>query len=143
MKVRISRVDPALPLPAYHTAGAVAFDIYSREDAVVPPHECMLVPTNLVIEVPEGYALIVAPRSGLFKKGLTGRNGIGVIDQDYHGPDDEVRLVLYNFTDAPVPVTRGDRLAQGFIVPIEKAEWEEVPRGARKSDSRGGFGSTG
>lgn len=143
MNVHISRVDPSLPLPEYHTPGAVAFDIYTREDATIPPHEYRLLPSNLVIAVPAGYALILAARSGLAKKGLTLPNGIGVIDQDYHGPDDEIGILVYNFTSETVVVKRGDRLTQGLIVPVAKAEWEEVPRDTIKEASRGGFGSTG
>ena len=141
MKVRISRIDPSLPLPEYRTPGAVAFDFYTRTDATIAPHECKLLPANFIIQVPEGYALVIAARSGLFKKGLALRNGIGVIDQDYHGPKDEIGILLYNFTETPVEVRRGDRVAQGLIVPIAKAEWEEVAQ--IKEDSRGGFGSTG
>ena len=141
MNIKIVRVDRELPLPEYKTEGAVAFDLYTREDAMIAPHECKLLPTNFIIQVPEGHALILAARSGLFKKNLTMRNGIGVIDQDYHGPRDELHLVIYNFSDAPVAVKRGDRLAQGLIVPIARVEWEEVAQ--IKESSRGGFGSTG
>ena len=141
MKLRLVRIDKTLPLPEYQTPGSVAFDLYTRIDAVILPREKMVLPTNFVIEVPAGYALILAARSGLFKKGLVMRNGIGVIDQDYHGPDDEIHLVIYNFTDAPVEVKRGDRLAQALIVPTLKAEFEEVE--SIKEESRGGFGSTG
>ena len=142
MKVRMTRVDKELPLPAYHTPGAVAFDLYPRISAVIPPRETALLPANFIIEVPEGYALILANRSGTGKKkGLTMANGIGVVDQDYHGPQDEIHLLVRNFTDQPVTVERGERIAQGFIVPVERAEFEELAE--MKKDSRGGFGSTG
>ncbi len=68
-------------------------------------------------------------------------NAIGVIDQDYHGASDEIHLFVYNFTDEPVEVKRGDRLAQALIIPIQKVEFEEVKK--IKDESRGGFGSTG
>ena len=141
MKLKIVRVDPTLPLPEYHTAGAVAFDFYTRVDATIAPHATMLFPSNFIIEVPPGYFLMIAARSSTHKKGLIPANGVGVIDQDYHGPQDEIRLVLHNFTDQPVTVQKGDRLAQGIIIPIVKPEWEEVT--AIKEESRGGFGSTG
>ena len=60
---------------------------------------------------------------------------------DYHGPKDEIGLQVYNFTEQPVMIERGERLMQGLIVPIVRAEWEEV--GQIKDSSRGGFGSTG
>ena len=141
MKIKIVRIDKSLPLPEYHTEGAVAFDLYSRTDAAIPAKTSALLPSNFIIKVPEGHALILAARSSLGKKkGLVFRNGIGVIDQDYHGPKDEVCLLVHNFTDEPVAVERGERLGQGIIVPIIKAEWEEVDE--IKKESRGGFGST-
>ena len=141
MKVRITRVDKTLPLPEYHTEGAVAFDLYSRVDDTLAPKERKLVPANFVIEVPKGHVLLIAARSSTPKKGLMLANSVGIIDQDFHGPEDEFRLWLYNVTDAPVEVKRGDRIAQALIVPIVKAEFEEVEK--IKDESRGGFGTTG
>jgi len=141
MKIRISRVDKSLPLPEYHTSGSVAFDLYSRVDCSLAPGEVRSLPANLIIEVPAGYFLLVASRSSTPKKGINMANGIGVIDQDYHGPDDEIGILVRNFTDKPVEIKKGDRIAQGLILPIEKAEWNEVEE--LKKISRGGFGSTG
>lgn len=141
MKVKIVRVDATLPLPEYQTSGAVAFDMYTREDAVIAPKSLSALPSNLIIAVPEGYFLLIASRSSAPKKGLMTPHGIGVIDQDYHGPNDEIKIQMYNYTDQPVEIKRGDRIAQGLILPIMKAEWEEVS--VIKEESRGGFGSTG
>ena len=141
MKLRLVRIDKTLPLPEYQTQGAVAFDLYTRVDATILPREKATLPSNLIVEVPEGYFLMIAARSSLPKRGLMLSNGIGVLDQDYHGPKDEVGILVYNFTDAPVEVRRGDRLAQALIVPTLKAEFEEVE--SIKEESRGGFGSTG
>lgn len=141
MKVKIVRIDKALPLPDYHTEGAVAFDLYSRIDQTIEPNQTILLPSNLIIEVPKGHALILAARSSLTKKGLRLSNSIGVIDQDYHGPTDEIGILVYNFSANSVMVTKGDRIAQGLIVPISRPEWEEVD--SIKEESRGGFGSTG
>lgn len=141
MKVQITRVDKTLPLPEYQTKGAVAFDMYSREDATIAPHELKLLPSNLIVKVPEGYALLIKPRSSLSKKkGLVLRSS-QLIDRDYHGPEDEIGIMVYNFTDAPSEVKRGERIAQGFFVAIGNAEWGEVDSIAK--ESRGGFGSTG
>ena len=142
MKVRIVRIEKDLPLPEYKTEGAVAFDIYTRESRTIAPDELVLLPTNLIVEVPPGHALIMSARSSLGrKKGLIMVNGIGVVDQDFHGAEDEMRLLVKNFTAAPVSVERGERLAQGWIMPVAKAEWDEVE--VIKEESRGGFGSTG
>lgn len=141
MKVKIKRLDKSLPLPDYHTKGAVAFDIYSRVDEIIQPHDRKIVPSNLIIEVPKGYVLVLAARSSLSKKGLRLSNGIGIIDQDYHGPQDEIGILLNNFTDQSVEVKKGERIAQGFIIPVEKADWEEIENITHVS--RGGYGSTG
>ncbi|MBF8280867.1 MAG: dUTP pyrophosphatase [Candidatus Magasanikbacteria bacterium] len=142
MIVRIKRLDQTLPLPEYHTDGAAAFDLYSREDTVIAPREIKLLPSNLIIEVPAGHFLMIAPRSSTAKKkSLIIPNSPGVIDADYHGPDDEIHIQVYNFSDAPVEVKRGERIAQGIIMPIVRAEWEEVSE--INAPNRGGFGSTG
>jgi len=141
MKVRITRVDKSLPLPVYETAGAVGFDIVCREDTAIPPKSVGKIPGNAVVKVPEGYALVVALRSSTpKKKSLLCPHGIGVIDNDYCGPDDELMVQVYNFSDAPVTVARGEKIAQGIFVKIDKAEWEELDSISEKS--RGGFGST-
>jgi dUTP pyrophosphatase len=141
MKVRIKRIDNNLPLPIYETAGSVGFDIAARENISVAPKEIGMVPSNLIVEVPKGYMLVVASRSSTpGKKGLTPPHGFGIIDHDYCGPKDEIKVLVYNFTDKPVEIGRGDKIAQGVFVRIDKFEWEEV--GEISSESRGGFGST-
>ncbi len=142
MKVKIKRIDPSLPLPAYQTTGAVAFDLYSRQDMTIAPKTIALVPTNIIVEIPKGYMLAVAPRSSTPKKrGLLIPNGVGIIDQDYHGEKDEIMLQVYNFTDQETTITKGERVGQAAFVRVDQAEWEEVSE--MKETSRGGFGSTG
>jgi dUTP pyrophosphatase len=142
MKIKIVRIEKDLPLPEYKTEGAVAFDLYTRDAATIAPKDSALLRTNLIVEVPEGHALVLAARSSLGpKRGLIMRNAIGIIDRDYHGPEDEIKLFVYNFTSEPVSIERGERLAQGLILPVARAEWEEVSE--MKEESRGGFGSTG
>lgn len=141
MRVRITRLDPTIPLPEHKTAGAVAFDIAPRVNTVVASGATVRIPTGLIIKTPPGYALIIVSRSSTpERKGLLLPNGIGILDQDYCGPTDELHLLVYNFTEAPVTVKKGERIAQGLFVPIERAEWDEGPAAAT---SRGGFGSTG
>lgn len=142
MRVQIQRVDTTLPLPTYQSAGAVGFDCVTRVTTVIPPGEIALVPANVIIKIPLGYALLIAARSSLpRKKGLTLPHGIGVIDQDYHGPQDELLIQVQNTTNAPVTVERGERIAQGLFVRVDRAEWEEVD--SHGAQTRGGFGSTG
>jgi dUTP pyrophosphatase len=142
VNVSLKRIDPTLPLPQYHSSGAAAFDVVTRETTVIAPHALGLVPGNIIVRVPEGYALLILPRSSLpRKKGLIFPHSLGLIDQDYHGPEDEIFVQVQNITDQPVTVERGERIAQGLFVKIDRAEFTED--GNLAEESRGGFGSTG
>jgi len=142
VNVRIVRLDPAVPLPSYQTAGSAGFDLASSADLTIGPGEIALVPTGLVFAVPPGHFLGIFARSSTpLKRGLTVANGVGVLDSDYSGPTDELKIQLMNVTDAPVAIARGDRLAQGVILPFVRAEFEEAA--AASGPDRGGFGSTG
>ena len=142
MKLIVSRIDKSLPIPCYETAGAAAFDICARVETVVAPHELGFVPGNLVVQVPEGHVLLLASRSSTpKKKGLLTPHGLGVIDRDYSGPEDELIVQVWNFTDVPITVARGERIAQALVVPAPRLELVEIE--AVDGASRGGFGSTG
>lgn len=142
MQVKIKRLDKELPLPAYQTAGSAGFDIYARENTSIAPKAIALVPSNLIVATPPGYMLVVASRSSTPKrKGLMVANGIGIVDSDYSGPEDEVKILVYNFTENEVVVEKGERIAQGLFVKVEQGQWEEVDEMSAKT--RGGFGSTG
>ncbi|HVW66786.1 MAG TPA: dUTP diphosphatase [Candidatus Peribacteraceae bacterium] len=142
MRVSVQRIDPTLPLPQYESAGAVGFDLVTRETTVIEPGKIALVPGNVIVKVPEGYALLLLPRSSLpRKKGLVCPHSLGVIDEDYHGEKDELMVQVQNITSEPVTVERGERIAQGLFVRVDRAEWEEVA--SHGKESRGGFGSTG
>ena len=82
--------------------------------------------------------------SGTGKKGLLIPHGLGVIDQDYCGPSDEILIQVFNFTNQEVIVERGDRIAQGIFVKVENAKsgvnWQEIDQ--INHQTRGGFGST-
>ncbi len=140
MQVRISRIDKELPLPRYETGGAAAFDLVTRETVTVASHSFALLPVNVIVKIPDGYALLLTSRSSAArKKGLI--VPLGIIDQDYCGPEDELKLQVVNFTDAPVSVERGERIGQAIFVAIGRAEWDELDR--MDGASRGGFGTTG
>ena len=108
----------------------------------VAPGQIALVRTGLVIEVPTGHFLGIFARSSTpLKRGLMIANGVGVIDPDYSGPNDEVMVQVLNFTAAEVMITRGDRLAQAMVLPAPRVTWEEVSE--IRQATRGGFGATG
>jgi len=142
MNIQITRIDKTLPLPEYKTDGAVCFDLLARETTQIAPGAVTLIPCNIIVKVPEGYMFILANRSSTaIKKGLIMGNGIGIIDQDYCGPADEVKYQAVNITKETVIVERGERVVQGCFMPVTKVTFEEVEK---ISDiSRGGFGSTG
>ena len=141
MKVRIKRVDNSLSLPVHETKGSVGFDLICREEKIVSPTTAELIPVNIIVETPEKYMLMLAPRGSMFrKKGLIVPNSIGVIDQDYCGDGDEIMMQVYNVTNEPVTVFRGEKLGQGIFVRIDQVEWEETNESM--GGDRGGFGST-
>jgi len=142
MQAKIVRLDKSVELPKYHTGESAGFDIASAEQKIIKPREVALIGTGLVIQAPAGHFLLLAARSSLpLKKGLTVSNGIGVVDRDYCGPTDEVKISVYNFTDHDVVVEKGERLAQGLFLPVDQVEWHETEN--IKEESRGGFGSSG
>jgi dUTP pyrophosphatase len=142
MRLKIRRLDATVPLPAYGTDESAGFDLAAAHDATVPPGGVALIGTGLVIEVPTGHFLGIFARSSTpLKRGLLVANGVGVIDPDYSGPEDEVRIQVLNFTAGPVKVARGDRLAQGIVLPAPRVAWDEVDH--IRQVARGGFGATG
>ena len=141
MNVNIKRIDKTLPLPKYETAGSVGFDLICRESAQIAPQSIVLIPANVIVETPPGYMLMVCLRSSTPRKfGLMMAQGVGIVDNDYCGEEDELKIQVYNFTNEIVNVERGGRIAQGVFVRVDTPEWNEVEQ--MSNTSRGGFGST-
>lgn len=142
LRVLIKRLDKGLELPEYAYPGDAGCDLRSAIDCRLKPGERVLVPTGIAIAVPEGYAGLVVPRSGLaVKYGISVVNGPGLIDSHYRG---EIKVVLINQDQLrDFVIERGDRVAQLVITAVpsvtfsEVDELEETPRGAN------GFGSSG
>src|ERR1041385_1396963 len=142
MRLKIRRLDSTVSLPTYATEEAAGFDLAASQDMTLAPGQIALVPTGLVIEVPTGHFLAIFARSSTpLKRGLLVANGVGVIDPDYCGPKDEVLVQVLNISGAEVQVKRGDRLAQGIILPAPRVSWQEVSD--LREVTRGGFGATG
>ena len=140
--IQIKKLDPSIQIPEYQTQGSVGFDLAASQDVTINPGEIQLIPTGLVVKVPVGLMLMLVSRSSTpRKKGLTKPHSIGIIDQDYCGETDELKIQVYNFTNQPVKIQKGDRIAQGIFVPVVKAQFVEVD--SHNQESRGGFGSTG
>lgn len=145
MKIRLRRLAHArdLPLPAPASPGSSGVDLRAalEQELVIRPGERALVPTGLVLELPEGFEGQVRPRSGLaLEHGVTLANPPGTIDSDYRG---EVKVILIHLGDAPVTVHRGDRIAQLVVARVEPVEWVEAEDLAASHRGEGGFGSSG
>ncbi|MBU2612898.1 dUTP diphosphatase [Patescibacteria group bacterium] len=141
MNVRVTKTRTGAVIPSYATSGSAAFDLTSAEEIVIPPQGQGLVPIGLVFAVPEGHVLHIFARSSTFGKlGLMLSNGVGVIDADYRGPEDEIRVMMFNPGQAPVTIPAGTRVAQAIIYPFPHVDFEEGPA---DDVSRGGIGSTG
>lgn len=141
MKVKIKRIDSTLPLPRYETHGSVGFDLVCRETCTIAGKSLALIPSNVIIETPPGYMLLLTLRSSTpRKKGLLKPHGVGIIDQDYCGPEDEIKIQVFNFTEESVTVKRGEKIGQGIFVRVDQVQWDETD--CMKNSTRGGFGST-
>ncbi len=140
MLVGIHRLRTHVDLPAYATPGSIGFDLRTAEEATIAPGAIALVGTGLVIATPPGWGLLVCLRSSTPQRfGVIQPHGVGMIDQDYRGSDDEIRLQLMNYTAAEITIPAGSRVAQGVFVPVQQATWEDWDP---LDTSRGGFGST-
>ncbi|HEX3441301.1 MAG TPA: dUTP diphosphatase [Pseudolabrys sp.] len=146
-EVRVLRLPHGrdLPLPAYQTALAAGMDLMAAvpDDAplTISSGARALVPTGIVIALPEGTEAQVRPRSGLAARhGVTVLNAPGTIDADYRG---EVQVLLVNLGSEPVTVTRGMRIAQLIIAQVARVSLYEVTSIDETTRGSGGFGSTG
>jgi dUTP pyrophosphatase len=134
-----------LELPAYQSAGAAGFDIRAAVAADKPvtlaAGERALIPSGFSIAVPDGFELQVRPRSGLaMRHGVTVLNAPGTVDSDYRG---EVMVLLVNLGGEPFRIERGERIAQGILAPVARAELVEAETLPDTMRGTGGFGSTG
>ncbi|BET36051.1 dUTP diphosphatase [Wolbachia pipientis] len=147
IKVEIKKLShgESLPLPCYATMQSAGMDLYTalNDSAVLNPLERLLVPTGIVIAIPNGFEGQIRPRSGLAAKhGITVLNSPGTIDSDYRG---EVKVCLINLSNQPYEIKRGDRIAQILITPVPEIIWNNIEEFYAKETARneGGFGSSG
>jgi len=141
MKIPLLKLDVDLPTPSHSHPGDAGTDLYSRIDTVLASGERQLVPTGIAVAVPDGYAGLVVPRSGLAARhGIGVVNAPGLLDSGYRG---EINVILVNHGEEPFKINRGDRIAQLVVTPIVVQEFvvvDELPDSVR---GEGGFGSTG
>lgn len=132
-----------IQLPEYATEGSAGMDIRAAvsEQVIIEPGKIELIPTNLQVEIPEGFELQVRPRSGLaINNGIGILNSPGTIDSDYRG---EIKIILINLGKEPFIVKRGDRIAQLVLSKYYRAEIEIADELTESKRNSGGFGHTG
>jgi dUTP pyrophosphatase len=137
--VRRLRSEAVLPSQAYE--GDAGLDLAACEGATLGPGERAVVGTGIAVEIPDGYAGFVQPRSGLAARhGIGVVNSPGLIDSGYRG---EIRVVLLN-TDAreTFVVEQGMRIAQLVIVPVASVRLVEADELATSERGTRGFGSS-
>lgn len=130
-------------LPSYETIQSAGMDLRANNEnpIILAPMKRVLIPTGLYIQLPVGYEAQVRPRSGLaLKKGITVLNAPGTVDADYRG---EIGVILFNASDEPCVINRGERIAQMVIAKHERAEFELVESLDDSERGQGGFGHTG
>lgn len=142
MEIRFARLNDNATIPTRAHEGDAGMDLCASEAARIGPGQRVGVGTGLAVEIPEGWAGMVLPRSGLaLKNGIALVNSPGLIDPGYRG---EIRVLLLN-TDATAEfkVSVGDRIAQLVLTPFSTAK--PVEAGGLEASARdsGGFGSTG
>lgn len=165
MELKCFRMHENVELPKIQTEQSACFDLsynnagktqyvgynelnkqfkrnFSDATIYIGPHERVLVPTGLILDIPEGHSVRLHPRSGLsLKNGIVLANSEAVIDADYV---EEVYILVYNNSNVGIKFSNGDRLAQGELVKVESYNIEETKtRPKEKTDRKGGLGSTG
>lgn len=142
MELPVAKLEDGAVLPSRAHEGDAGLDLHACEAAHIGPGERWSVGTGIAVEIPDGHAGLVLPRSGLAKKhGIALVNAPGLIDSGYRG---EVRVLLLNTDPAETfRVEPGDRIAQLVIVPIALAAPVEVQALADSARGAGGFGSSG
>ena len=141
--IRVKKLRENATLPTYCSQWAAGEDLYACLEApvTIEPHQTVMVPTGLALEVPVGCAGLIYARSSMgAKRGLAPANKVGVIDSDYRG---EVMVALHNHSTVPQTVEHGERVAQLLITPVLTPAYEEASELSDTVRGVGGFGSTG
>ena len=169
LEVKYKIMGMGIKQPKFATDGSSCFDLYAAEDAVIEPSQTVAVGLGVAFEPPEGYGIMIYPRSGISSKvPLRFANGVGVIDNDYRG---EVKVLLENvrpekqkiykvpayqlvdgttvedynkyYPEGTIKVRKGDRIAQGMVVQTFKTNLSKSKELSETKRGKGGFGSTG
>ena len=143
IKVLIKKLNPKAELPKYKTEGSSGMDLMAliEKPIKIKPQSSVLISTGLSIAIPEDTEVQIRPRSGLAaKSSISVLNTPGTIDSDYRG---DIKIILFNHEKEEFIVNNMDRIAQMILMPVLKAEFEEVEELPKSVRGSGGFGSTG
>ncbi len=143
VKILIKKLNNKVQLPKYKTDGSSGMDLmaFINNPVLLIPQKSALISTGLSVAIPDNIEIQIRPRSGLAaKNNISVLNTPGTIDSDYRG---EIKVILYNHGSKDFIVNNGDRIAQMVLVPIIKANFEEVEDLPETIRGAGGFGSTG
>lgn len=140
LDIKIKKLNKNVQLPKQGTQGAAGIDFYLPQPVRFWPKHSKKVPLGVAVEIPEGYVMLLIPRSSTWKTPLRMPNSVGVIDSDYRG---EVCALLRNTSIFATKADIGERLVQGVIVPVPSIQIKEVDELSETSRGVGGFGSTG
>ncbi len=143
VKILIKKLNSKVKLPSYKTDGSSGMDLMAFIDKPISilPQKSELIPTGLSIAIPNNTEVQIRPRSGLAaKNNISVLNTPGTVDSDYRG---ELKVILYNHGNKEFIVNNEDRIAQMVLLPIIKANLEEVQALPETIRGKGGFGSTG
>ena len=137
--IKVKKLSDNTILPSKANDSDAGWDLYSSENASIPPSSRLLVGTSVSMAIPSDSVGLIWPRSGLaVKKGVD--VFAGVIDSGYRG---EIKVCLFNSSDKTVEITEGDRIAQILIQKINNVTFKESDDLSETSRGRGGFGSSG
>ena len=142
-KVLVKKLNPKAELPKYKTEGSSGMDLMAliEKPITIKPQNSALIPTGLSIAIPEDTEVQIRPRSGLAaKSNISVLNTPGTIDSDYRG---EIKIILFNHGKEEFTINNKDRIAQMILMPVIKAEFEEIKELPKTVRGSGGFGSTG
>lgn len=142
VQVLMTLNHPHARIPQYSTEGAACFDLFSCDETIIiSAKEAAAIRIGVSFDIPEGYVMKLYSRSGHgFNHGLRLVNGTGIIDSDYRG---EVGVKLFNDSCIDYVVKRGDKIAQGEIVPVYEAMFVPTDVLSETKRGTGGYGSTG
>jgi len=129
----------------YKTRDSIGYDICSIETVKIPPKTCKLIDTGAIVKLnrKDIFPAVFVRSSLPIKKNLIMLNSVGIIDLDYCGKEDSIKLNLYNIGEKEVVIKKGERIGQIVFLKFEKPKIKKVYNiKIFNKNSRGGFGST-